>query len=142
MSVAEPGRLPCHEIVARAVDSDQLKNSTPKSVRKSAFIPRAHGQDDAGLSVSVVGLRTLELLRKRLGSPRKEAVTLHVGRVREISVDGYRLDVGRDPMEGDPDHALITGFPRRHPDESASEKATWNRLAELLAQQVRCCLGA
>lgn len=140
MSPTKPDPLPCREIVARAVDPDQLKNSVPKSVRKNAFIPRAHGQDDAGLSVSVVGPKTLELLRLRTGAPQKEAVTLHVGRVREISVEGYRLDVGRDPIEGDPDHALIIGFPRRHPDESTREKATWNRLAELLAQQARCCL--
>jgi hypothetical protein len=114
----------------------------PRLVRKAAFIPRAHGQDNAGLSVTVVRPGTLGFLRQRLAAPLKEAITLNVGRVRGISADGYALGVLADPLEGDPNHALIVGFPPRRPDESAKDKATWNRLAELLAKQARCCLKA
>jgi hypothetical protein len=62
--------------------------------------------------------------------------------VREVSADGYSLDVACDPADGDPEHALIVGFPKRYPNaiESPDEKAAWNRLAELLALQARCCL--
>lgn len=136
---SQSGPIPCQELVARAVDPDQLKNTVPKVIRKSAFIPRANGRDNEGLSVSLVRPRALELLRQRLGV-QKEAVTLHVGRVREVSANGYRLDVEAKPVEGDLHHALIKGFPLRRPDESTHEKAIWNRLAELLAQQARCCL--
>jgi hypothetical protein len=111
-------------------------------VRKAAFIPRKNGKDNAGLSVTIVRPGVLALLRERLASSTKEAATLHVGRVREVSADGYSLDVAFDPVEGDPQHALIVGFPKRHAAaaESSQEKAVWNRLAELLAGQDRCCL--
>lgn len=136
------GEVSCTEIAARAVDPDQLTKAMPRLVRKAAFIPRAHGQDNAGLSVTVVRPGTLGFLRQRLAAPLKEAITLNVGRVRGISADGYALGVLADPLEGDPNHALIVGFPPRRPDESAKDKATWNRLAELLAKQARCCLKA
>lgn len=100
------------------------------------------GQDNDGLSVNVVCANTLEMLRRRLGAPKKEAVTLHVGRVCEISAGVHRLNVKADPVEGDDYHALITGFPPRGLDETSEMKAIWNRLAELLAQQARCCLKA
>ena len=132
----------CQELVARAVDPDALRRSVPIRVRKSAFIPRANGQDNDGLSVTMVGDDTLKRLRQRLGAPDKEGITLHVGHVREISANGRRLDVTADPIENDADHALIIGFPPRHPAESAEEKAVWNRLADLLSQQARCCLTA
>jgi len=74
--------------------------------------------------------------------PDKEGVTLHVGHVRQISANGCWLDVAADPIDDDPGHALIIGFPPRHPEESAREKAVWNRLADLLAQEARCCLTA
>jgi hypothetical protein len=59
-------------------------------------------------SVSVAGNGTLARLR-RFGSD-KEGVTLHAGHVRELSANGYRLDVAADPVDDDPDHALIVGF--------------------------------
>jgi hypothetical protein len=135
-------QIPCTEIVARAVDPDQLTNTVPRTVRKAAFIPRKNGKDNEGLSITVVRPGVLGLLRERLGSPSKEAATLHVGRVRTVSADGHSLDVTPDPVGGDSQHALIVGFPKRHADatESPQEKAAWNRLAELLAQQARCCL--
>lgn len=135
-------QIPCTEIVARAVDPDQLTNSVPRTVRKAAFIPRKNGKDNAGLSATVVRPGVLGFLRERLASPAKEAITLHVGRVREVSVNGHSLDVTPDPVNGDLQHALIVGFPKRHATstESPQEKAVWNRLAELLAQQARCCL--
>lgn len=126
--------------MARGADPDALTKAVPRRVRKSAFIPRANGQDNDGLSVSRVGGKTLARLRRL--KPDKEGVTLHVGRVREISANGCRLDVEADPIEDDPDHALIVGFPPRHPDESLTEKAIRERLAELLAQNARCCLTA
>ncbi|MGD0361429.1 MAG: hypothetical protein ABSC93_11195 [Bryobacteraceae bacterium] len=82
------------------------------------------------------------LAKLRQFRPHNEGVTLHVGHVREISANGYRLDVAPDPIEEDPDHALIVGFPRRHQGESAADKAIWERLAELLARHARCCLTA
>jgi hypothetical protein len=38
--------------------------------------------------------------------------------------------------------AVTVGFPPRRPNESLQDKAIWNRLAELLAKQARCCLKA
>ena len=92
-------QIPCTEIVARAVDPDQLTNSVPRTVRKAAFIPRKNGKDNAGLSATVVRPGVLGFLRERLASPAKEAITLHVGRVREVSVNGHSLDVTPDPVE-------------------------------------------
>lgn len=86
-----PQSIACEEIVARAVDPDALTHSVPRRVRKSAFIPRANGQDDDGLSVSIVGYSTLARFRRL--KPDKEGVTLHVGRIREVSANGCRLDV-------------------------------------------------
>ena len=133
-----PQSVACQEIVARAVDPDALRNAVPRRVRKSAFIPRANGRDNDGLSVSIVGEGTLARIRRF--RPDTEGVTLHVGHVRDVSANGCRLDVAADPLNDDPSHALIVGFPARHPDESAQEKAVWNRLADLLARRARCCL--
>lgn len=135
-----PQSVSCQAIIARGVDPDCLRHSVPIRVRKNAFIPRLNGQDNDGLSVSVVGNSTLARLRRF--RPDREGVTLHVGHVREISADERRLDVAADPIDDDPHHALIVGFPPRHPGESAKEKEVWNRLAELLAQHARCCLAA
>lgn len=107
----------CQKLVARAVDPDALRRSVPIRVRKSAFIPRANGQDNDGLSVTIVGDDTVERLRQRWGAPDKEAVTLHIGHVRQISANGHRLDVTADSIENDADH-------------------------DLLSQQARCCLTA
>ena len=142
MSPTATDDVSCTEIVARAVDPDQLTRAMPRPFRKAAFIPRMNGKDNPGFSVTVVRPGTLGFLRQQLAAPLKEAVTLNVGRVREISADGFALGVLADPVEGDPNHALIMGFPPRRPDESAKDKATWNRLAELLAKQARCCLRA
>lgn len=142
MTPTATDEIPCAEIVARAVNPDQLTKTAPRLVRKAAFIPRMNGNDNAGLSVTLVRPGTLGFLRQRLAAPLKEAVTLNVGRVRQVSVDGYDLGVMSDPVESDPYHALIVGFPRRRPDESDQDKAIWNRLAELLAKQARCCLKA
>jgi hypothetical protein len=133
--------LPCAALVARAVNAGDTTSSVPKRVRKSAFIPRKHGQDNDGLSVSLVRPGVLGFLRDRSASSSKEAVTLHVGRVREVSAEGHNLDVTSDPLDDDPHHALIVGFPPRHEAESPTEKAIWNRLAELLAVQARFYLG-
>lgn len=135
-----PGTIACEIIVARALNPEDLTKTIPRRVRKSAFIPRKNGNDNAGLSVTILQLDTLERLRRRLRAPRKEAVTLHVGHIREIAADHYRLDVEADPVDDDARHALITGFPARSLHESIEDKATWNRLAELLAAQARCCL--
>jgi hypothetical protein len=144
MSPTATDEIPCEEIAARAVNRDQLTNSEPRLVHKGAFIPRKNGKDNAGLSVSLVRPGTLGFLRQRLGVSLKEAVTLNVGRVRQVSADEYVLNVVADPVEGDAYHALIVGFPPRRPDETESfqNKAAWNRLAELLAVQARCCLEA
>jgi hypothetical protein len=135
-----PQCVACQQIIARAVKPTDLTRSVPRRVRKSAFIPRANGQDNDGLSVSMVGNSTLAKLRRF--RPDREGVTLHVGHVREMSANGCRLDVAADPIDDDPDHALIVGFPQRHPQESPAEKAIWERLADLLAQHARCCLTA
>jgi hypothetical protein len=140
MSPTEVDEISCAETVARAVDPDQLTRAAPRIVRKAAFIPRMNGRDNAGLSVTLVRPGTLGFLRQRLAAPLKEAVTLNVGRVRQVSAGGHQLGVVSDPVEGDLYHALIVGFPSRHPDESVQDKAIWNRLAELLAKQARCCL--
>ena len=140
MTPAVLTELPCSTIVARAVEPDQLTNSVPIGVRKSAFIPRMNGKDNDGLSIRQVFPGALEFLRQKLSAPLKQAVTLHVGRAREISAGGYVLRVDSDPRDDDPHHALIRGFPARHAAESREEKAAWNRLAELLAAQARCCL--
>ena len=103
MTLTDGAPIPCQEIIARGIDTSDIKNSVPRKVRKSAFIPRANGRDNAGLSVTIVRPNVLQFLRERLGA-MKEAATLHVGQVREISVAQYRLDVANDPVEGDPYH--------------------------------------
>ena len=131
--------LDCERIVARGVEPRDLKRLPERiTVRKSAFIPRKNGNDNDGLSVTTANGSALERLRNL--SPDKEGVTLHVGSVRAMQAGPYRLDVVADPLESDIDHALIIGMPRRHADESAEEKAGYERLAELLAQHARCCL--
>lgn len=50
-----PQSVACQGIIARGVDPECLRRSAPVQVRKSAFIPRAKGQDNDGLSVSLVG---------------------------------------------------------------------------------------
>jgi len=142
MSPTATDEIPCTEIAARAVDSDLLTKNVPRLVKNGAFMPRKNGKDNAGLSVTLVRPGTLGFLRRRLAAPLKEVVTLNVGRVRQVSVAAYDLSVVADPVEGDPYHALIVGFPPRSPDESLQDKAIWNRLAELLAKQARCCLKA
>jgi hypothetical protein len=142
MSPTATDEISCAEIAARAVDPDRLTKTVPRLVNKGAFIPRLNGKDNAGLSVTLVRPGTLGFLRQRLAAPLKEAVTLNVGRVRQVSVDAYDLRVVADPVESDPYHALIVGFPPRRPNESLQDKAIWNRLAELLAKQARCCLKA
>jgi hypothetical protein len=62
--------LACQEIVARAVDPDDLTRSVPIRVRKAAFIPRKNGKYNAGLSVTGVRTNTLELLRQNLNAPQ------------------------------------------------------------------------
>lgn len=116
--------LACHEIIARGVDPGSITKSAPRRIRKSAFMPRANGQDDDGLSVSMVHGDTLARLRR--SRPHHEGVTLHVGHVRNISAYEYRLDVAADPIDGDPCHALIVGFPPRHLGETAEERAVLN----------------
>jgi len=137
-----PEPIPCQTILARAVDPESLRRSVPITVRKSAFIPRANGLDNDGLSVTLASGNTLERLRTSLRAPDKEGVTLHVGRIRQMSASGHRLDVKADPISGDAYHALITGFPARGPNETLENKVVWNRLAELLASHARCCLRA
>jgi hypothetical protein len=61
-----------------------------------------------------------------------------VGRVRGIAVEEVRLDVKGDPIEGqDLEHALITGFPPRRPDQGLEITPLCERLAEKLASQSR-----
>ncbi len=55
----------------------------------------------------------------------KEAATLHVGQVREISVAQYRLDVANDPVEGDPFMFRLPAF-RRAPRTSTRPRVPKN----------------
>ncbi len=136
-SAADGVPLECQKIVVRGVDPDDLKNSGSQCVRKSVFMPRKNGKDNDGLSVTVVRPNVLTFLRQNLDAPEKQAVTLHVGSIREIHMDEYSLDVKSNPVQNDPHHALITGFPPRAPAESAKDKLIWNRFAELLAKHAR-----
>jgi len=97
-------------------------------VKKTAFLPRAKGQDREGLSVSVLDPQYLDLHRAKYLQPEKATARVGVNAVREIG-----LDVIADPDPQDPRHALITGIPDRTIGDE--EKLHAERFAELLAKQ-------
>lgn len=96
-------------------------------IRKSAFMPRAQGQDSDGLSVSIENAALTTLHQQRFETTDACAVALLVGAVR-----GLELDVVPDPDPGDPAHALITGIPDRRVCRENLERA--ERFAEQLAR--------
>lgn len=115
-----------------------MVNSAVSRIRDEAFLPRKSGKDNDELSVTAYREGVLEIIRKNLADPNRNAATLHVGRVRRIAVEEVRLDVKPDPIEGqDLEHALITGFPPRRPDEGVEVTRLCQRLAKKLAWQSR-----
>jgi len=106
----------CSEIVFRV-----LMNSKQMKELSEAFFLRA---DEVNSGLSVSWNTTPEEARSQF-SKCYGAVSLHVGRVRNLS-----LDVVPD----EPNHANITGLPHKETDPKEAE-----RLANLLAQQARPC---
>lgn len=102
------------------------------TILPDAYFPRTNGKDDNGLSVTVADSDTEQGIQEEAKAVADSfnrtygVALLNVGKVREID---SRLEVVRDPLEGVPDHALITGVP--HPDH---DKAEAERLAGQLAR--------
>lgn len=89
-----------------------------------ACIPRKNGKDDEGLSVTVVTAKTENGVREDAAAMvcRFKKVygilTLRVAKVREID---SCLDVIRDPLDDNRNHALITGVPRTDQNRALAE---------------------
>jgi len=97
-------------------------------VKKTAFLPRAKGQDRDGLSVSVLDSRYVGLHRSKYKRPDRATASITVNAVRELG-----LDVVPAPNPDDPSHALITGIPDRTIGDQESLQA--DRFAEQLAKR-------
>lgn len=111
--------------VYRALLRRACIDSEAGAILPDAYFPRPNGQDDDGLSVTVVTSKTEQgvqegaiAMAKRFRKTFGIAI-ISVGKVREI--DGC-LDVVSDPMEGEPYHALITGVPRLDQNRALAER--------------------
>jgi hypothetical protein len=131
--------IPRQQIEVRGVERRFFAVNLPRpGIRDEAFWPGKSGKDNDGLWVIAYRQGVREIIRRNVGDPDRHAATLHVGRVRGIAVGEVRLDVRPDPIEGqDLEHALITGFPSRRPDEGLDITRLCERLAEKLASQSR-----
>ncbi len=122
------GKIPCRAIVFRA-----LLRSTDISddvVSPNAYMPKPTGVDDDGLSVHVAKSEIDDLERLKAEShsfafmftkPKgaKGVASLHVGKVRDIILDGESsLDVIRDTQPDNEDHGLIIGIPSRTQEDN------------------------
>src|SRR6266566_5152790 len=96
------GTVPTEGQALRRVRSSEI-NSVGK-IRKSAFMPRAEGQDRAGLSVSIETAHLRAQHKAKFESRGHRACCVAFSGVR-----GLGLDVTADPRPDDEAHALITG---------------------------------
>ena len=107
--------LECPNIVFRAVQ--RSRDMPPEGILAGAFI--RYPKDIDGLSIDVVSPRScVSVLNKHFG-----AASLHVGRVRTLSLDAI---VDQHP------HGLITGLPFRDVNPTEAE-----HFADSLAEMAR-----
>ena len=124
--------IPCSTLVYRVLLRNKWVDPDHNSILPDAYIPRANGQDDDGLSVVLAQTRTPEELTKGAEEVASSfnrtygVVTLHAGWVRNID---ERLDIIPDYLDNQPHHALLTGIP--HQDQNPAEA---ERLAGQLAK--------
>lgn len=114
------------------IDQDTLDADT-RAILPDAYL-RRKGVDTDGLSVGIRGVCTLEEFRSSLNKVHG-VVSLHVGRVRDLSLDVLPDDPRLAEEQGfdyDPCHANIVHLPYVEDDPKEAE-----RLAGLLAQQSR-----
>jgi hypothetical protein len=103
--------IPRQQIEVRGVERRFFAVNLPRpGIRDEAFWPGKSGKDNDGLWVIAYRQGVREIIRRNVG----------------------------DPIEGqDLEHALITGFPSRRPDEGLDITRLCERLAEKLASQSR-----
>lgn len=114
--------LPCGTIVFRALIHEHFVSTAVGNVLPAAFFRRELPQDKNGLSLGV-DTTADDYLKKRFRKPTYGVGTLHVGRVR---------DIGLNVVQDGPDHASLTGVPRKSENRELAE-----RTASLLARQAR-----
>ncbi len=91
--------IPCQQIEVRGIERRFFVVSSPRPrICDEAFLPRKSGKDNDGLLVTACREGVLEIIRRNVGDPNRNAATLHVGRVRGIAVEEVRLDVKPDPI--------------------------------------------
>lgn len=91
-------------------------------VLPEAFLPRQNGRDDDGLSVHATSSDDLSKECQECVKPfsRVYSIGLLIAHfVREVDT---KLDAVADPLEGLPNHALITGVPNPQYDPSRAER--------------------
>ena len=126
--------LPHGAVLVRNIRPDDIRATG--AIKKQAFIPRANGKDEDGLSVSEPLEDSIDQLCARTLNQHRCFGKLHAGSVRGIEGGGANpLDVMAAPTITDGHHALITGMPRLADRQSSdAAKALTERLAESLAK--------
>ena len=112
----------------RGIRESDISKQTGR-VKKTAFIPRKNGKDDAGLSVSQPNGENRGQIKGRMGNESGVFCSLLAARIRSIKESGVTLEVCLKPTERDPFHSLIKGVPT---DRESTALAT--RLAQRLAE--------
>ena len=114
--------MPTHPDLMLNSDSTLLRkmrrdgSDSKGRVKKSAFMPRANGNDRDGLSVSIKVDFWRALHRSKFVDEKCRACSISVRSIEQLNsyLENIRLDVilsNDDP--DDPAHALITGIPDR-----------------------------
>ena len=128
--MADETHLDCAEIVYRAISRARDRDPETGHPISSAFVRRTAPKDEMGLSInhSCDPEHCRRSLSKCFG-----VVSLHVGHVRELT-----LDVVPDPSDYekyDPQHGNIVGLPRT--EMSDEDEALAERLATKLVKMAR-----
>lgn len=122
---AEVAKIPCSILVYRALLRSKWIDPDHNSILPDAYIPRANGQDDDGLSVVLAQSRIPEELiqgAEEVAASFKKTygvATLHTGWVRNID---KKLDIIPDHLDEQPHHALLTGVPRQDQNPAETER--------------------
>ena len=126
------------EVVFRSTDKEYILHNG--EIKLQAFLVRANGKDDDGLSVTQEAVRSIGQLREATGdlTGKKVFCCLIVSDVRQVALSAeYRdiicrqqLDVVADPKISDSYHCLIVNTPK-----SDFDKAYKRRIAEQLAEK-------
>ncbi len=134
----EGGPLADEDVVLRSTDKEYILQNG--EIKLQAFLVRANGKDDDGLSVTQEAARSIGQLREATGdlTGKKVFCCLIVSDVRQVSfsdeyrdrIDRQQLDVVAEPTISDSYHCLIVNTPK-----SDFDKAHKRRIAEQLAEK-------